>query len=168
MRGFRVFNQGIPRIICLRPRLTIISSRPLVFWKGSTGILVFHRMVPFLLVEPSTLYTWIGFGSRCKGKLAKERSPMSRKFPVSPESIRAEVSTIWSPTSSFTGKRSVLSFCEATSTCGGLYKDDVEATSCFKNPSPRIRAQFLLSVLRSTSGVPEEFRCHSFPVSLGN
>jgi hypothetical protein len=120
MRGFWVFNQGIPRMICLRPRLTIISSRPLVFWNGSTGTLVFQTTVPFRFVEPSTLYAWMGLGSPCRGKFARDRSPRSRKFPVAPESIRAVVSTIWLSTSSLTGKRRVLSFLEATSTCGRL------------------------------------------------
>ena len=72
-------------------------------------VVVLQRMVPFLLVDPSTLYAWMAVGSFFKGKLVRKRSPRSMKLPVAPESMRAVVSTICFPTSSLIGKRRVHS-----------------------------------------------------------
>jgi hypothetical protein len=132
------------------------------------GILVFQRMVPFRLVEPSTLYAYIDFGSRCNGKFAREKSPRSRKFLVAPELTRAVVSTICVPTSSLTGKQRVLSFFEATSTWEEVREDNVKVASHFKNPNPWIREQSPPWVLRNTFGELGEFRRHSSPGSSGS
>ena len=134
MWGFFDFSQGIPKIICLRPRLTTIrskSSRPC----GKTmRVWAFQRIVPRRLGVPSTLNTPMGWGSRFKGKLARDSSPRLMKFPVAPESTRAVVSTVWIPTSSLIGKRRVHSLGEATSTWGIVGEGNVEMASPFKNP----------------------------------
>ena len=64
----------------------------------------FHLMVPLTLAVPSTLYARIGLGSRCSGKLALDRRPMSMKFPVAPQSTRVVVSTICVPVASLIGR----------------------------------------------------------------
>ena len=94
----------------------------------------FHLMVPLALAVPSTLYAQIGLGSRCSGKLALDKRPMSMKFPVALQSTRAVVSTICVPVTSLTGRRMVCSFGKATSTWDKSWEDDVEATSRIKNP----------------------------------
>ena len=63
----------------------------------------FHLIVPLALAVPSTLYAWIGLGSRCSGKLALDRRLMSMKFPVAPQSMRGVVSTICVPVTSLMG-----------------------------------------------------------------
>ena len=116
MRGFMDRSHGIPRMICLRPRLTTIRSRSSDPCGNTIWVWAFQRRVPFRLGVPSTLNAPTGRGSRFKGKLASDNSPRSMKFPVAPESTRAEVSTIWVPTSSLIGKRRVRSLEGATST----------------------------------------------------
>ena len=74
-------------------------------------------------------------GSFVKGKLARERSPRSMKLPITPESMRAVVSTICFPTSSFIGKRRVRSLSGATSTWARFWEGNIEVSSLFKNPS---------------------------------
>ena len=93
-----------------------------------------HPMVPLTLAVPSTLYARIGLGSRCNGKLALDRRPMSMKFPVALQSMRAVVSTICVPVASLIGRRMVCSFGRATSTWDKSWEDDVEMTSQIKNP----------------------------------
>ena len=68
------------------------------------SVQAFHLMVPLTLVVPSTLYAWIGLGSRCNGKLALDRRPMSMKFPVALQLMRAVVSMICVPVASLIGR----------------------------------------------------------------
>ena len=64
----------------------------------------FHPMVPLELAVPSMLYAQIGLGSHCNGKLALDRRPMSMKFPVVPQSMRAVVSMICVPVANLIGR----------------------------------------------------------------
>ena len=98
------------------------------------SVWAFHLIVPLALAVPSTLYARIGLGSRCNGKLALDRRPISMKFPVAPQSMRAVVSMICVPVTSLTGRRMVRSFGKATSTWDKSWEGDVEATSRIKNP----------------------------------
>ena len=116
MWGFLDFNQGIPRIIYLHPRLTTMSSKSSEPCGKTMQVWAFQRIVPRQLGVPSMLKAPIGCGNFFRGKLASESSPRSMKFPVAPESMRVVVSTVWVPTSSLIGKRSVRSLGEATST----------------------------------------------------
>ena len=94
----------------------------------------FHPMDPLALVVPSTLYAWIGLGSRCNGKLALDRRrPMSMKFPMAPQSIRVVVLMICVPVASLIGRRTVRSFGRATSTWDKSWEDNIETTSQIKN-----------------------------------
>ena len=68
------------------------------------SVRAFHPMVPLALAVPSTLYARIGLGSCCNGQLALDRRPMSMKFPVVPQSMRAVVSTICVPVASLIGR----------------------------------------------------------------
>ena len=112
------------------------------------SVWAFHPMVPLALAVPSTLYARIGLGSRCSGKLTLDRRPMSMKFPVAPQSMRAVVSTICVPVTSLTGRRMVRSFGKATSTWDKSWEDNVEATSRVKNPHHQRRWWRLLRFLR--------------------
>ena len=89
----------------------------------------FHPMVPLALAVPSTLYAQIGLGSRCNEKLALDKRPMSMKFPVAPQSMRAVVLTICVPVTSLMGRRMVHSFGRATSTWDKSWEGDIGATS---------------------------------------
>ena len=55
MQRFQAFSQGIPRIIWQYLRPTTISSMFSGSLDKSIWVEAFHRMVPHLLVEPSTL-----------------------------------------------------------------------------------------------------------------
>ena len=116
MWGLLVFNQGIPRMICFRPRLATIRSRSSEPCGSTMQVRAFQRIVPRRLGVLSTLKALIGWGSLFRGKLARDSSPRSMKFLVVPESTRAVVLTVWVPTSSLIGKRRVCSLGEATST----------------------------------------------------
>ena len=116
MRGFLDFIQGIPKIICLCPRLTTMSSKSLEPCGKTMRVWAFQRIVPCQLGVPSMLKALIGCGNFFRGKLASESSLRSMKFLVAPESTRAVVSMVWVPTSSLMGKRRVCSLGEATST----------------------------------------------------
>ena len=61
------------------------------------SVQAFHPMVFLTLVVLSMLYAQIGLERHCKGKFALDRRPISMKFLVAPQSIRAVVSTIWVP-----------------------------------------------------------------------
>ena len=76
----------------------------------------------------------MGVGSRTRTKLSLERSQRSIKFPVAPESISAEVSTILFFPCSVIGKVIDLLLGFATSTRLRAREGDVEASSLFKNP----------------------------------
>ena len=108
----------------------------------------------------------MGWGSLFRGKLARDSSPRSMKFPVALESTRAVVSMVWVPTSSLIGKRSVRSLGEATSTWV-VGEGNVKMASPFKNPEWK-RQKSLPLVPCSTSGVLEGFRSHTSLESSGN
>ena len=116
MWGFLDRSHGIPRMICQRPRLMTIRSRSSELCGSIRQVRAFQRIVPLWLGVLSTLKAPMGWGSLFRGKLARDKSPRSIKFPVAPESTRAEVSTVWIPTSSLIGKRRVRSLEGATST----------------------------------------------------
>ena len=103
-------------MICLRPRLMTISSKSSELCGSTMQVQAFQRMVPHQLGVPSTLKAPMGWGSFFKGKLARDKSPRLMKFPVAPESTRAQVLTVWVPTSSVIGNRRVRSLEGATST----------------------------------------------------
>ena len=71
------------------------------------SVWAFHPMVPLILAVPSTLYAQMGLGRCCKGKFALDRRPMSMKFLVAPQSMRAVVLTICVPVASLMGRRMV-------------------------------------------------------------
>ena len=116
MWGFLDHSQGIPRMICLCPMLTAISSRSLELCGSTMRVHAFHRIVPRWLGVPSTLKAQMGWGSFFRGKFVRDKSPRSMKFPVAPESTRVEVLTVWVPTSSLIGKQRVRSLEGAAST----------------------------------------------------
>ena len=64
----------------------------------------FHPMVPLALAIPSTLYAQMDLGSCCSEKLALDKRPMSMKFPVVPQLMRAVVSMICIPVASLIGR----------------------------------------------------------------
>ena len=103
MQGFTDRSHGIPRMICFRPRLTTIRSSSSDPCGSTMWVQAFQRIVPRRLGVLSTLKVPMGWESFFKGKLARDSSPRSMKFPVAPESMRVEVSTIWVPTSSLMG-----------------------------------------------------------------
>ena len=49
-------------------------------------------------------------------EFALDKRPMSMKFPVAPQSMRAMVSTIWDPVANLMGRQIVCSFGKATNT----------------------------------------------------
>ena len=102
--GFHLRNQGIPKIICCRPRLRTIRLVVSLVCEKRISVWAFHPMVPLALAVLSTLYAQIGLGSRCNGKLALDKRPMSMKFPVVLQSMRAVVLTICVPVASLIGR----------------------------------------------------------------
>ena len=76
----------------------------------------------------------MGVGSLTRTKLSLERSRRSIKFPVAPESISAEVSTVLFFPSSMIGKVIDLLLGLATSTRSRVREGDIVASSLFKNP----------------------------------
>ena len=76
----------------------------------------------------------MGVGSHTRTKLSFERSRRSMKFPVAPESMSAEVSTVLFIPCSEIGKVIDLLLGFATSTRSRVREGDVEASSLFKNP----------------------------------
>ena len=102
--GFHLRNQGIPKITCCRPRLRTMRSMFSLDWEKRMSVWAFHLMVPLAFVVPSTLYARIGLERRCRGKFALDKRPMSMKFPVAPQSMRAVVSTISVPVANLIGR----------------------------------------------------------------
>ena len=76
----------------------------------------------------------MGVSSRTRTKLSRQRSRRSIKFPVAPESMSAEVSTILFIPCSEIGKVIDLLLGFATSTRLRVREGDVEASSLVKNP----------------------------------
>ena len=100
-------------------------------------VLTFQQMVPFWFVVPSTLYVRIGVGNWMRTKLSQERSRRSIKFPVTPESMSAEVSMVLFSPCSKMEKVIDLLLGFATSTRSRLREGGIEASSLFKNPKLR-------------------------------
>ena len=92
--GFHLCNQGIPKITCCRPRLRTIRLVVSLEQEKRISVWAFHLMVPLMLAVLSTLYARIGLGRHFRGKFALDRRPMSMKFLVAPQSMRAVVLTI--------------------------------------------------------------------------
>ena len=76
----------------------------------------------------------MGVGSHTRTKLSQERSRRSIKFPMAPESMSAEVSTILFIPCSEIGKVIDLLLGFATSSRSRVREEDVEASSLVKNP----------------------------------
>ena len=75
----------------------------------------------------------MGSGKQMRVKSSKERRQMSMKFPVAPESMSVEVSTVLLFPCSKMGKLIVLLLGVATSTQLIEWKEDVDMTSLIKN-----------------------------------
>ena len=132
--GFHLCNQGIPKMICCCPRLRTIRLMLSLMQEKRMSVWAFHPMVPLTLAVLSTLYAWMGWGRCCKGKFALDRRPMSMKFPVAPQSMRAVVSMICVPVANLMGRQMVHSFGKATSTWDKLWEEDIKVTSRIKIP----------------------------------
>ena len=102
--GFHLHSQGIPKITCCWPRLRTIRSVFSLDWENRMSVWAFHLMVPLAFAVPSTLYAQMGLGRHCRGKFALDRRPMSMKFPVAPQSMRAVVSMICVPVANLIGR----------------------------------------------------------------
>ena len=76
----------------------------------------------------------MGVGSHTRTELSQERSQRSIKFPVAPESMSVQVSTILFFPCSEIGKVIDLLLGFATSTRSRVREGDVEASSLVKNP----------------------------------
>ena len=76
----------------------------------------------------------IGVGNQTRTKLSQERSRRSIKFPVTLESMSAEMSMVLFFPCSKMGKVIDLLFGLTTSTRSRVREGDVEASSLFKNP----------------------------------
>ena len=131
--GFHLCNQGIPKITCCWPRLRTIRSAFSLDWKKRMSVRAFHLMVPLTFAVPSMLYARMGLGRHCRRKLALDKRPMSMKFPVVPQSMRAVVSMICVPVANLIGRRIVHSFGKATNTWDKSWEEDIEVTSQIKN-----------------------------------
>ena len=131
---FHLHNQGIPKMTCCQPRLRTIRSVLSLDWEKRTSVWAFHPMVPLTLVVLSTLYARIDLGRHRRGKFALDKRPMSMKFLVAPQSMRAVVLTICVPVASLMGRQIVCSFGKATNTWDKSWEEDVEVTSWIKNP----------------------------------
>ena len=95
-------------------------------------------MSPFLLRVPSTLLAGIGFDSGKVGIWCFLTKSWSKKHPCAPQSIRAFVSTVLSPTLAEMGIHIDNSRVSARSTeeIEILARVDVDSTRLFKNPDP--------------------------------
>ena len=155
--GFHLCSQGIPKITCCRPRLRTIRSVVSLLREKRISVRAFHPIVPLALAIPSTLYAQIGLGSCCNGKLALDRRPMSMKFPVALQLMRAVVSMICVPVTSLIGRRMVCSFGRATSTWDTSWEEDIEVTSQIKNPHRQRRWWWRLHFLCRPHNRSSEF-----------
>ena len=102
--GFHLCSQGIPKITCCQPRLRTMRSVFSLDWEKRMSVWAFHLMVPLMFAVPSTLYAQMGLGRHCRGKFALDKRPMSMKFPVAPQSMRAVVSMICVPVANLIGR----------------------------------------------------------------
>ena len=129
MAGFHFFSQGIPRMICLRPRLRTMSLSFSVLSLNRISVWAFHQMVPLALAVPSTLLAMMGLGSFSRGNLRRQRRPTSIKFHVAPQSMRAVVLMICVPLDSLMGIRMVLSLGRAVIIWFTIWKEYVDSSS---------------------------------------
>ena len=126
--GFHLCSQGIPRITCCWPRLRTIRSVFSLDWEKRMSVWAFHLMVPLMFTVLSTLYAQMGLGRHCRGKFALDKRPMSMKFLVALQSMRAVVSTICVLVANLIGRQIVHSFGKATNIWDKSW-EDVKATS---------------------------------------
>ena len=134
MAGFHFFSQGIPRMICRRPRLRTMSLSFSILSLNRISVWAFYRMVPLVLVVPLMLLVIMGLGSFSRGNLRRQRRQTSIKFPVAPQSTRAVVSTICVPLDSLMGIRMVLSLGRAVITWFMIWEEYINGSSRAKNP----------------------------------
>ena len=134
MAGFHFFSQGIPRMICLCPRLRTISLSFSILSLNRTSVWAFHQMVPLALAVPSTLLAMMGLDSFSRGNSRRQRRLTSIKFPVAPQLTRVVVSTICVPLDSLMGMRKVLSLGRAVITWFTIWEEYVDSSSQAKNP----------------------------------
>ena len=127
--GFHLRSQGIPKITCCWPRLRTIRSVFSLDCENRISVWAFHLIVSLMFAVPSTLYARMGLGRRCRGKFALDKRPMSIKFPVVPQSMRAVVLMICVPVANLIGRQIVRSFGKATNTWDKSWEGDVEVTS---------------------------------------
>ena len=159
MVEFHFFSQGIPRMICFHPRLSVLSLNRILVW-------TFHQMVSLTLAVPSMLLAMMGLGSFSKGNSRRQRRPTSMKFPVAPQSMRAVVSTICVPLDSLMGIHMVLSFGRAVITWFTVREEYINGSSQVKNPQ-------VLQMLHSWGGLHSTvsgfggLQLHPFPESSG-
>ena len=146
MVGFHFFSQGIPRMICLCPRLRTMSLSFSVLSLNRILVWAFHQMVPLALVVPLTLLAMMGLGSFSRGNSRRQRRLTSMKFPVAPQLTRVVVSMICIPLDSLMGIRMVLSFGRAVITWFTIWEEYVNSSSQAKNPQ-------VLRMLRSPGGL---------------
>ena len=166
MVGFHFFSQGIPRMICLHPRLRTMSLSFSVLSLNRILVWAFHRMVPLALAVPSMLLAMMGLGSFSRGNLKRQRRLTSMMFLVAPQSTRAVVSMICAPLDSLMGIHMVLSFGRAVITWFTVWEEYHNSSSQAKNPQ-------VLWMLHSQGGLCSTvsgfggLQLHPFPVSSG-
>ena len=102
--GFHLHSQGIPKITCCCSKLRTMRLVFSLDLEKRMSVWAFHLMVPLAFVVPSTLYARMGLGRHCKGKFALDKRPMSMKFPVALQSMRAVVSMICVPVANLIGR----------------------------------------------------------------
>ena len=76
----------------------------------------------------------MGVGIRVSLKIPFGKRRGFMKFPVAPELMRVEVSTVFLSPCSTMGRHMILLFKGATSTLSMVREEDVEAASLLKNP----------------------------------
>ena len=159
MVGFHFFSQGIPRMICFHPRLSVLSLNRILVW-------AFHWMVPLTLAVPSMLLAMMDLGSFFKGNSRRQGRPTSMKFPVAPQSMRAVVLTICVPLDSLMGIHMVLSFEMAVITWFTVREEYINSSSQVKNPQV-LQMLHSWEDLHSTVSGFGGLQLHSFPESSG-
>ena len=129
MAGFHFFSQGIPRMICLRPRLRTMSLSFSVLSSNRTSVWAFHRMVPLALAVPLMLLAMMGLGSFSRDNSRRQRRPTSIKFLVAPQLTRVVFSMICVPLDSLMGMHKVLSLGRAIITWFTIWEEYIDGSS---------------------------------------
>ena len=163
MVGFHFFSQGIPRMICFRPRLRTISLNFSILSLNRMLVWAFHQMVPLALVVPSMFLAMMGLGSFSRGNLRRQRRPTSMKFPVAPQSTRAVVLMICVPLDSLMGIHMVLSFGRAVIRWFTVREEYIDGSFQVKNPQMLCFQGGLHSIVSGFGGL----QLCPFPASSG-